>query len=266
MSMSKEKFLPKDLSSFSHLLGLIGFPLSHSFSKRYFAEKFQKAGIDHIFYDLFPLEEISQLPGLIQKYPNLKGLNVTIPYKEQVLPYLDEIDPAAKAIGAVNTIIIKEGRLIGYNTDYYGFYTSLHRLLERHQQEASGALILGTGGASKAIAHALEKSNIPYLFISRKVGKGNLTYAELSKEHLADYPLIINTTPLGMSPNDDSCPAIPYEFLRSKNTLYDLVYNPEKTLFLIKGNQLGCPTINGLEMLHLQAEEAWRIWQEILDF
>ena len=262
--MSKEKSSDKALSSYPHLLGLIGYPLSHSFSKRYFAEKFEKEGIDAIFYDLFPLEDISQLPQLLQTYPNIKGLNVTIPYKEQVLPYLDEIDPAAAAIGAVNTIVLKEGRLMGYNTDFYGFYTSLHRLLDQHQQKAPGALILGTGGASKAISHALEESNIPHLLVSRKAGKGDLTYSELEEKHLKNYPLIVNTTPLGMSPNINSYPAIPYEFLRSENTLYDLVYNPEKTLFLIKGNQVGSPTINGLEMLHLQAEEAWRIWQEML--
>jgi len=259
-----EKKLEKSLSHYSHLLGLIGFPLSHSFSKRYFAEKFQTAGRDDIFYELFPLEEIIQLPQLLQTNPNIKGLNVTIPYKEQVLPYLAEIDPAAEAIGAVNTIVRKGNRLIGYNTDFYGFYNSLHRLLNRHQQEAPGALILGTGGASKAVCHALEKSNIPYLMVSRKADKGDLTYADLEEKHLKSHPLIVNTTPLGMSPNKETCPDLPYEYLSPKNTLYDLVYNPEKTLFLMKGKQVSCPTINGLEMLHLQAEEAWRIWGEKL--
>ncbi|MEM8906541.1 MAG: shikimate dehydrogenase, partial [Bacteroidota bacterium] len=237
--------------------GLIGYPLSHSFSKQYFTQKFAKEEIANHHYELFPLADLADLRDLIQRFPNLRGLNVTIPYKERVIAFLDEIDPAAEEIGAVNTIRIERGRLKGYNTDVYGFQESLVPLLG--PQMPSGALILGTGGAAKAVAYVLTQLNIPYLKVSRS-DKGDLTYAQMDAQQLARYPLLVNTTPLGMSPQIDRCPDLPYTALSPANVLYDLVYNPEKTLFLERGAERSCQTKNGLEMLYLQAEKAWEIW------
>ncbi|MEM9820997.1 MAG: shikimate dehydrogenase [Bacteroidota bacterium] len=249
----------KDKSKFTALYGLIGYPLSHSFSKRYFSQKFEKEGIEGHDYDLFPLTQIDQLPNLIVQYPNLKGLNVTIPYKELVFDYLDEVDEAAAEVGAVNTIKISDGRLKGYNTDVYGFEQSLVKWLKPLPAKA---MILGTGGAAKAVAYVLRRLGIDFLKISRG-NKGDLTYGALNVQHLADYPLVINTTPLGMSPQIDTCPDLPYFHLAESNVLYDLVYNPEKTLFLKRGQEQNCQVKNGLEMLYLQAEKAWEIWNSI---
>ncbi|MEZ5026789.1 MAG: shikimate dehydrogenase [Chitinophagales bacterium] len=238
--------------------GLIGFPLSHSFSKGYFAEKFKKEKIQNCDYDIFPLEKIADFEILCQQQTNLVGLNVTIPYKEQVIPFLDELNEDAKAIGAVNTIKFFQGKKIGYNTDCYGFEMSLKPLLKSHHQSA---LILGTGGASKAVEYVLKKLGITYQYVSRNKQAHTITYDELSKDFdLLQTQIIINTTPLGMYPNIDAAPPLPYSKINEHFILYDLVYNPEKTLFLKYGKTQGAQTKNGLEMLYLQAEKSWEIW------
>ncbi|MEO1434848.1 MAG: shikimate dehydrogenase [Bacteroidota bacterium] len=237
-------------------LGLIGFPLKHSFSKSYFADKFKKEGIEGYHYENFELNNINLFPFLVQRIQNLRGLNVTIPYKEQVIPFLDTIDESA-AFGAVNTILIKEGKTTGYNTDVYGFRTSLAKNL--HESDKN-ALILGMGGASKAVAFVLKHLGIQYQFVSRSTEKGDLTYGDLSEEVLAHHQLIVNTTPLGMFPKNKTCPDINFAFINDQHLCYDLVYNPEKTLFLRDAERKGARIQNGLEMLHLQAEKAWEIW------
>ncbi|MFK8103759.1 MAG: shikimate dehydrogenase [Saprospiraceae bacterium] len=244
-------------------LGLIGYPLSHSFSKRYFAEKFVNEAIPGWNYDLFPLESIEQFPSLIQQ-ANFVGLNVTIPYKEQVIPYLDEIDTAAAEIGAVNTIKFINGKLKGYNTDVYGFEQSLRGFITREAVSVpKQALVLGTGGAAKAVVYVLGKMGIKVQMVSR-TGKANgLAYEELTGNNIGDYQLIVNTTPLGMAPNIDAAPNIPYSELTKAHLCYDLVYNPEKTVFLTRGEERTCPIKNGLEMLVLQAEKSWEIWNAI---
>lgn len=244
------------------LFGLIGYPLSHSFSKRYFTEKFEREGIAGCRYELFPLEYIEDLPKLLKRQTTLCGLNVTIPYKQAVLPYLQELEAGAEAIGAVNTIRIANGKLTGYNTDAYGFIESLQRFLQESDKQPPGALVLGTGGAAKAVVWALQQLGIPHLSVSRRVEPGCILYENIDKERLTTYPLLINTTPLGMSPYTGACPPLPYDLLDRQNLLYDLVYNPEQTLFLQKGKQAGCHTTNGLEMLYLQAEKAWSVWND----
>ena len=246
-----------EISSVKKLYGLIGYPLSHSFSKKHFSEKFEKEKISDSYYELFPLENIKTFPQLIQQYPNLVGLNVTIPYKEQVIPYLDELDEGANAIGAVNTIRLKEGRLIGFNTDVYGFEISLRAFLSQPVQKA---LVLGTGGAAKAINYVLGKMEIESLTVSRSPSKGDVTYHDLTRDILTQHQLIINTTPLGMSPAIDTFPDISYHYLSENHFLYDLVYNPEETSFMQKGAKFGAATHNGLKMLYLQAEKAYQIW------
>lgn len=236
--------------------GLIGYPLLHSFSPGYFKEKFAKAEIDAV-YRLFPLANIKKLPQLLAKYPSLSGLNVTIPYKEQVIPFLDDIDNAAKAIGAVNCIKISNGKLKGYNTDVIGFEHSLVPLL---QPQHTKALVLGTGGAAKAVAYVLGKLNINYQLVSSSDKTGTIAYRDISTDTIEEHKLIINTTPLGMHPNTDACPDIPYSALGETHLLYDLIYNPEETTFLKKGNAQGATTKNGYEMLVLQAEASWDIW------
>lgn len=254
----------KAIKTYSSLFGLIGYPLSHSFSKKYFTEKFKKEKIEDHAYELFPIKDIEAFRLLIGSYPNLKGLNVTIPYKQQVLPFLDDIDPEAQAVGAVNTIKIKGDQLIGYNTDVYGFEHSLLNVLPTDEEGnriiPKGALVFGTGGAAKAVSYVLKKMGMEVLKVSRSQGKGALTYKEIDGALLKTHPLLVNTTPLGMSPQIDTCPELPYEELSKRNVLYDLVYNPEKTLFLKKGIMKNCFCKNGLEMLHLQAEKAWEIW------
>ena len=238
--------------------GLIGYPLTHSFSKKYFSEKFQREGISDARYDTFPLESIEQFPGLVEQFPDLCGLNVTIPYKKAVIPYLDALDPAAEAIGAVNCIRRYNGKLSGYNTDAIGFEQSLVPLLQPHPGKA---LILGTGGASFAVRYVLGKLGIPYTFVSRNSDrKGILRYSDLGEQEMRDYTLIINATPVGMSPREQEAPDIPYEYLGSGHLLYDLIYNPERTLFLAMGEQQGARIKNGMEMLYLQAEGSWAIW------
>ncbi len=240
--------------------GLIGFPLSHSFSKKYFTQKFENEGISHAHYELFEIEDIQKLPTLLAQIPNLKGLNVTIPHKQAVLPFLAEIDEAAKRIGAVNVIkILENGKLKGYNSDYYGFRMSLEKMIGKAKVKA---LVLGTGGASLAVRAALTDMQIPYLSVSRLATEKTIHYEQIDKSLMLDYQLIINTTPLGMSPKTDTCPTIPYEFVGENHFFYDLVYNPEITLFMKKGLEKGAKIQNGLEMLHLQAEKAWEIWQK----
>lgn len=244
------------------LFGLIGYPLSHSFSKRYFTEKFEREGIAGCRYELFPLERIEDLLTILEENPSLCGLNVTIPYKQTVIPYLHQLDAGAQAIGAVNTIRIADGKLTGYNTDAYGFMESLQRFLQQSGHQPPGALVFGTGGAAKAVVWALQQLGIPHLSVSRRAEAGSILYESIDKEHFTTHPLLINTTPLGMSPHTDACPPLPYDLLDRQNLLYDLVYNPEETLFLQKGKEAGCHTTNGLEMLYLQAEKAWSVWND----
>ncbi|MCE7995806.1 MAG: shikimate dehydrogenase [Roseivirga sp.] len=241
--------------------GLIGFPLSHSFSQKYFTEKFEKENIADSSYDLYPLESIEEFPALIKAESELIGLNVTIPYKEQVIPYLDELDEKAEAIGAVNTITIRDGKLKGYNTDYDGFSNSLTQWIGANPIPEK-ALILGTGGASKAVKATLEDLGVSYQFVSRSSGEGLLTYEDLSStlQHFKTSTLIINTTPLGTHPNTTELPDLPYNQLTQGHYLFDLVYNPLITAFMQKGIDAKCWVKNGLEMLHGQAEKAWRIW------
>ncbi len=244
------------------MFGLIGFPLSHSFSKEYFQKKFKNHQIDEE-YELFPIREINDICILLNKnIKKLRGLNVTIPYKESVLKYLTDIDSDAKAIGAVNVIKIceKDGIpvLIGYNTDWKGFLSSLLPLL--NGKSISNALILGTGGASKAIAYALRKIGIKCSFVSRSIDKGDYSYNNLDNKAIASHQLIVNTTPLGTFPNVSTCPDIPYEAISRNHICYDLVYNPEQTEFLRKCEANGATVKNGLEMLYNQADLAWEIW------
>lgn len=241
------------------LFGLIGYPLSHSFSQKYFTEKFTKEHISDCEFRNFPIEDISSLPDLIKDNPTLCGLSITIPHKENVIQFLNEIDPAAKEIGAVNCIRIDRNgstvNLKGFNTDTFGFEQSLKPLLKSHHTHA---LILGTGGAAKAVAYILDKSKIKFKYVSRT--ENDFTYSAINRSAIEEYALIINTTPLGMFPNPDACPDIPYEHISTKHVLYDLTYNPAESLFLTKGKEKGAQIKNGLEMLHLQAEKAWEIW------
>ncbi len=239
------------------LYGLIGFPLSHSFSKKYFTDKFLKEGIEDCVYELFPLEHINHLPQLVQAHPYLCGLNVTIPYKEQVLPYLNDYSKVVAETGACNCITIRNGHLKGYNTDVAGFEQSLKPLLQAHHTKA---LILGTGGAAKAVEWVLKNIGIDCRYVSRKKIDGILSYDELDEALLTDYPLIINTTPLGMQPNVTTKPSLPYAGIGPNHLCYDLVYNPAVTAFLQEASQRGAVIKNGLEMLELQAEEGWRLW------
>ena len=240
--------------------GLIGSTVSHSFSKAYFDEKFFRDGLRDYHYDLYPLKSLEELKKLLDENPELCGLNVTIPYKEKVLQYLHEIDNDAQKIGAVNVIRIREGRLHGYNTDGDAFFETLKKWFPN--KKGSKALILGTGGSSKAVQEALTRLNIPFETVSREKGKGNHTYEDLSKNQklLSGANLIINTTPLGMSPDTGSIAPIDYELIGKKHYVYDLIYNPARTLFLQKAEMRGANIKNGLEMLHVQAEKAWAIW------
>jgi shikimate dehydrogenase len=237
--------------------GLIGYPLTHSFSQSFFAEKFRRKGISNCRYDLYPLTSVEKLPHLLQAQHELEGLNVTIPYKEQVIPLLDELDAAADQIGAVNVIRIVNGRRIGYNTDVFGFMHSIKNLLQPFH---SAALILGTGGSSKAVAYGLKNMGIEYEFVSRNPDEKELRYADLDEEVMHQYKIIINTTPVGMFPKVDDCPPIPYELITRSHLLFDLIYNPDETLFLKRGKERGATIKNGLEMLQLQAEKSWEIW------
>ena len=274
--------------------GLIGYPLGHSFSRKFFTEKFEKEGIDAQYLN-FEIPSIEEFPEIIKNNPELRGLNVTIPYKQQVMQYLDEISEEAKAIGAVNVVRIERpspqptpimgretmrnagnkpdglpikgdmseglrGSLIGYNSDVIGFVESIRPLLKAHHKKA---LILGTGGASKAIRYGLEKKlGMKTLFVSRSAREGIITYEEVTAEVLKEYEVIVNCSPVGMYPHVDECPALPYEAMNENNLLYDLVYNPLETLFMKKGAEQGATVKNGLEMLHLQAIASWKFWEK----
>lgn len=239
--------------------GLVGKNISYSFSRGYFSDKFKSEDLPHSYVN-FDLNSIAELKDIVENTSNLKGLNVTIPYKEEVIPLLDKLNKRAKNIGAVNTIRFKKGKLIGYNTDYNGFKHSLKPHIKKHHRRA---LILGTGGASKAIAYALKKLGIKYYYVSRTKKKGvTYTYSELTEGIIARYQIIINCTPIGTFPNVNECPNIPYDGITHKHILYDLIYNPEETKFLCCGKIKGATTINGLEMLKIQAEKAWEIWNK----
>lgn len=236
--------------------GLIGYPLTYSFSPGYFKEKFTDNGIKDTFYDLYPLEKVDSFCSLIDS-GKLKGLNVTIPYKESVIPFLDDLAQEAKNIGAVNTIKIEDGKTKGFNTDVYGFEHSLIPLLKKHHKKA---LILGTGGASKAVCFVFDKLNIDYKMVSRTPSDNQLSYKSINQKIIDEFGIIVNTTPLGTHPDIDQCPDIPYEYLNDLHLLYDLVYNPSESLFLKKGKAQNSIIKNGYEMLCLQADKAWEIW------
>lgn len=244
------------------LYGLIGFPLGHSFSARFFTEKFSREGIDAQYLN-FELPDIGDLMELLSERPELEGLNVTIPYKELIMPYLTEASAGARAIGAVNTVRISHDSdgnvttLSGHNTDAPAFARTLAPLLP---VEAVSALVLGSGGASKAVCAALTSLGVSHTVVSRTAAPGRLTYADLTAETMAANRVIVNTTPLGMYPKTDGCPPIPYDLLTERHICYDLVYNPEETLFMRKAAEKGATVKNGLDMLHLQALLAWKIW------
>lgn len=242
------------------IYGLIGKTLSHSFSGKYFGEKFQNEGLTNHEYRMFEFPDITDVEKLF-RIEGLSGLNVTLPYKTEIIPYLDALDPQAERIGAVNVIAFRGGQHIGYNSDYFGFKNSLTAWLGKEPYHVK-ALILGTGGASKAVKVALEDLNIPFKFVSRTHDKGDMIYEEVTGEVISEFSLIINTSPLGMSPNETTCPPLPYHMMGENHYLYDLVYNPETTLFMRYGGENGAKTMNGLKMLYLQAEASWRIWNE----
>ena len=238
--------------------GLIGKNIDYSFSKAFFTKKFEKEKLDHSYHN-FDIDTIEKFPEIIKNTSDLRGLNVTIPYKEAIIPYLDKLNKKAEKIGAVNTIkITAKGKLRGYNTDYCGFKKSLKLKLQPHHTKA---LILGTGGASKAIAYALKSLNIEYKFVSRsQIKNTTLSYNDLTQKIIKAYTLIINCTPLGTYPNIDECPDLPYDAITPEHMLYDLIYNPSETKFLKLGKQYGAITVNGKKMLELQAKKSWEIW------
>jgi len=248
----------------NNILGLIGYPLTHSFSKKYFSEKFIKENISGYEYHNFELQNIEELPDLLQKYPSIIGLNVTIPYKEQVLQYVDKLSEEVKTIGAANTIVIDKNRKItAFNTDIYGFEQSLKPCLKPIHKTA---LILGTGGAAKAVAYVLDKLNIDFKFVSRNPQTDKqISYRQLDKKKVQNHLLVINTTPLGTFPEVEKSPAFPYHFVTGKHIFYDLIYNPTETVFLKQAASYGATTCNGLKMLHLQAEKSWQRWLQNRD-
>ncbi len=244
------------------LYGLLGYPLVHSFSQNYFNQKFESENIDAEYIN-FEIPDVGMLMEVVAENENLNGLNVTIPYKEQVIPFLDEIDPAASEVGAVNVIKFIRGkdglRLKGYNSDIIGFTDSIKSLLKPHHQSA---LVLGTGGAAKAVSYSLRKLGLEVQLVSRRKSANTLVYEELTKNDLKTHKVIVNTTPLGMYPNVDTCPDIPYRYLTPQHLCYDLIYNPDETLFLKNSRQAGAQVKNGLEMLLLQAFASYSIWNQ----
>ncbi len=245
------------------LFGLTGFPLSHSFSKNYFAEKFAREGLTDCRYELFELPDPAQFPALWVENPDLRGLNVTIPHKQALFPYLTSLDESAQKVGAVNVVRRQpDGTLRGFNSDFYGFKKSLEDWAAFRHSPPAAALILGYGGAAKAVEAVLRDRGIDYQIVSRDPAKGDLTYADLDPDVLVAHRLLINSTPLGTYPNVDSAPDLPYDFLGEHHLLYDLVYNPAETLFLKRGVERGAATHNGYQMLELQAERSWEIWNE----
>lgn len=247
-----------DCESPFEIYGLIGYPLKHSFSKAFFTDKFRRERVN-ADYRNYELEDIESLRDILSGNASLKGFNVTIPYKKAIIGLLDEIDEEAARVGAVNTVKICAGRLKGYNTDVHGFVESIRPyILPRHKK----ALVLGTGGASAAVCFGLEKLGLEHRTVSRTKCKADFTYDELTPELIGRFQVIVNATPLGTFPVTDACPDIPYEGIDSRHLCMDLVYNPAETLFLKKAASNGAATLNGLEMLHLQAEKAWEIWQK----
>ncbi|MBX5439793.1 MAG: shikimate dehydrogenase [Thermoflavifilum sp.] len=241
----------------AHRFGIIGFPLEHSFSPAYFQQKFQQEGKKDYLYVKCPLTQIEAFPELLKQHDDWEGFNVTIPYKEKIIPYLDELSDQAKAIGAVNCIRIKDGKTIGYNTDAIGFRRSLEPLLRREHRQA---LVLGTGGASRAVAYVLQQLQITYQLVSRHKQSHLYSYDELNADIVSSHLLIVNTTPVGMYPHVDEAPPLPYEAIGENHLLFDLIYNPPLTRFLQYGQQQGARIQNGYEMLILQAEASWEIW------
>lgn len=242
-------------------LGLLGKNIGYSFSRNYFNTKFKEEGIAEAFsYENFDIQNINEFDSILKKNPELLGINVTIPYKEVVIPFLDELSEDAEAIGAVNTIKISpNGKLKGYNTDYYGFTNSLKPLLQSHHTKA---LILGTGGAAKSVRFGLKKLNIESVYVSREAKENCIFYAQIDDATFEEFQIIINCTPLGTSPKTELFPDIPYSFLTSKHIAFDLIYNPEKTVFLQKSEAQGAAIKNGYDMLVFQAEKAWEIWND----
>lgn len=243
-------------------LGLIGFPLGHSFSKNYYLSKFEQEHITGVDYDLYPLANIDEFADLIDEDATFRGFNVTIPYKQSVLKFVNDLSVEAEEIGAVNCLTVHRQddgttSIKGYNTDAFGFQKSLEPLLtDRHNR----ALVLGNGGAARAVCFVLSKLDIPYYLVSRSRENGDITYADLDQKIMETHQVIINCSPVGTFPNVDACPNIPYKFITADHLLYDLIYNPEETLFLQKGKEQGAATKNGYEMLVLQAEKNWQIW------
>jgi shikimate dehydrogenase len=237
--------------------GLVGRDISYSFSRGYFSEKFKQLGLDDHSYMNFDLHEIEAFKNLVLENPEIKGMNVTIPYKEDVIPFLTSLDDKARKIGAVNTIKIDKNGLTGYNTDVYGFQKSIEPFLKKQHNKA---LILGTGGASKAIAFVFEELEIEYAFVSRNPQKNQFSYQDLNQAILAEYSILVNATPLGTHPNINQKPSIPYQYISKKHLLFDLIYNPDKTAFLLEGETRGASICNGHSMLKLQAEKSWEIW------
>lgn len=239
--------------------GLVGKDISYSFSKGYFTEKFTTLKLDNYTYENFDLKEIKEFQKIFKNKNNIGGLNVTIPYKEVVMQYLTELDPEAEKIGAVNTVKITKNGLKGYNTDVYGFQKSIEPFIKKHHHKA---LILGTGGASKAVLYVLQKLGLKCTLVSRKSKEGQYTYTDLNKMIIGEHTVIVNCTPLGTYPNVNQKPDIPYALLTSKHLLFDLIYNPEKTAFLLEGENKGASICNGSIMLAFQAEKSWDIWRE----
>ncbi len=244
--------------------GLFGHPLAHSYSKKFFTEKFQREGRTDCVYDNFETENIQDLKTLVRQHTDLEGLNVTIPFKQEIIPMLDNLDEISQRIGAVNAIRIIRGEggkieLNGYNTDAWGFELALRPILRPHHRRA---LILGTGGSAKAVSYVFRKLNIEHFFVTRNESRFHYTYSDLNFNTMKAFQIVVNTTPLGMFPNTDAFPQIPYEFLTHKNLCFDLIYNPPQTMFLGKAKEAGAFIHNGFRMLRLQAEKAWEIWNE----
>ncbi len=239
--------------------GLIGYPLGHSFSQQYFNNKFKTENLTDCFFELFPIENIDSFPALLNAHKDLKGLAVTIPYKQAIINFLTSIDEAASEIGAVNCIKISSQKIMGFNTDVIGFENSIKPILKPHHKKA---LILGTGGGSKAVQFVFKKLGIEFLLVSRSKNQQHVQYQDIDELICDDYNIIVNATPVGMAPNIDIFPEIPYQFLSEKHLLFDLIYNPAETMFLQKGREAGAQTKNGHEMLITQAEANWKIWNQ----
>jgi shikimate dehydrogenase len=239
--------------------GLIGRNISYSFSKSYFAEKFKNENIVDAVYNVFDLQEIDEVEKVFET-EGLVGFNVTIPYKQDIIKYLDELSTEAEKIGAVNTVLIKNGKRIGHNTDCYGFHHSILSFIKKHHNKA---LVLGNGGAAKAVFYILDELNINYKIVSRNPIENQFSYDDISDEIITEYPIVINCSPVGTFPNVENAPLLPYSSLSDKHLLYDLIYNPPMTKFLENGQKRGAQIKNGHEMLVLQAEKAWEIWNKV---